>query len=553
MVFPAEAQPRYTYRLWHIFYYPTANGHEAAFAVTKNWGDSINSLYSVLLEIVLVQAFQLLILAFVYIGNRSSSDSTRLTTKVFYENEPAVVLLRVLSRLVGSKGSQNPIPSTSSRATKRYEQTMILVVIGVTVLFVPKLVPAFAIHGLLIGNAAPVDPVQIYVPGSPWLTTANVGLQIPLEAVAQPRYLRAVGQAETASADLQKKVTVTPPVMLQDLGNGEKILRIDYNYTLTAQDLGLQNFHGLQLNVQGSCRTEYGWLETNDTGDNSTDVYHIFGDDSINWRASAYYGYVPIAFPDFPRISGEFGINNTYAIMISSMQCNSFTIGTDPWYLTTTTGTPYNADTVYSVLRGRPGLSCWQSDEWVYKDQSSSTWNLSSISGLNFPESLRDVFYNLIGPPTVFSTATALGSIALASSTTAQLYTIDAASSSIYHDMQRLVLTTYISTANLLVDTTLYNKSNTYSLNSTVSSGDLDQVAQFVVSDQNITTVSLAYAIAIPIGTVLIYLIVKLLKIYIRPGGFDEGNGIPEVVTRIDAAEKAQTSQHLREGIEGQS
>lgn len=543
MVYPAEAQPRYTYLLWHIFYYPTATGHEAAFAVTKNWGDSINSLYSVLLEVILVQAFHLLIIAFVYIGNRSSSGSIRLATKVFYENEPAAVLLRVLSRLTGGRLGQSPI-SPSNRAAKRYEQTLLLVVIGVAVLFVPKIVPAFAIHGLLIGTSAPVNPLEIYVPESPWLTAGNVGLQIPLEALAQPRYLRAVGQAETASVDLQNKVTVTPPVTLQDLGNGEQILKIGYNYSLTAQDLGLQNFHGLQLNVKGSCHTEYGWLDTNESDGTSTDVYHIFGDNAINWKASAYYGYVPIAFADFPKESGPFEINNTYAIMVSSMQCSSFTIGTDPWYLTNTSGTPYDGDTVYNVLRGRPGLSCWQSDEWTYKDQSSSTADLSSISGLNFPDSLQNVFYNLIGPPSVFSTATALGSIALASSTTAQLYTIDAGSSSIYNDMQRLVLTTYISTANLLVDTTLFNGTNTYGLNSTVPSDDLDQVAQFVVSDQNITTVSLAYAIAIPIGTVLVYLMVKLLKVYIQPIAFDGDDGIPEAVVRIDAAEKGQTSQH---------
>lgn len=327
---------------------------------------------------------------------------------------------------------------------------------------------------------------------------------------------------------------------LQDLGNGEKILKIDYNYSLTAQDFGLQNFHGLQLNVQGSCRTEYGWLDTNYTGETAnlaTDLYYLFGNQSLSWPASALYGYAPISYADFPEV--PFSMNNTYAIMISSMQCMSFSIGTDPWYLTNTTGVPYNGDTVYQVLRGRPGLSCWQSDEWTYKGQSSSTWNISSLPGLGFPESLRDIFYNQLGAPTIFSTVTALHSIALASSTTYQLFTIDAAASSIHNDMRRLVLATYISTTNFLTDTTLYNASNTYGIDSIVSSADLDQVAQFVVSDQNIATISLAYAIAIPIGTALLFLMVKSLKIYIRPKVFDERTGMTEVVTRIDATGKA--------------
>lgn len=182
-MFPAEPQPRYTYRLWHIFYYPTAHGHEAAFAVTKSWGDSINSIYTVLLEIILAQAFQFFVLAFVYIGNRSSSDLIHLATKVFSENEPTAVLLRVLSGLFGRNS-----------VIKGYKQTMMFMVVGLTILFVPKLVPASAIHSLLIGSAAPVNPAQIYVLQSPWLTRYDVGLQIPLEALSQPKFLRAVGQ-----------------------------------------------------------------------------------------------------------------------------------------------------------------------------------------------------------------------------------------------------------------------------------------------------------------------------------------------------------------------
>ncbi|KUL83508.1 hypothetical protein ZTR_10817 [Talaromyces verruculosus] len=546
MVFPAEAQPRYTYLLWHPFKYPTANGHEAAIAVSKNWGDSINSVYSVLFEILLIQALQFLVLVFIYIGNRSSSDFIHLANTLFYENEPTTVVLRMLNGLTGRGGGRNPIWLLSQHSVRGYERIALLISVGLTLLLVPKILPAFAIHSLLIGTAAPVDPVSIYIPHSAYFRNyTDAGMQIPLEVLSRPRILRAVGQVETASADLQAKVSVTPPVVLHDLGKGEKILKVDYNYSLKAHDFGLQNFHGLELSVTGSCRTEYGWLNSSyydyyDAYGLPTDFYYIFNDTLTYYSASPLYGYMPIAYAQYIGMSTN--MNKTYAIMISSMQCQSITIGTDPWYLTETTGAPWisaNNDTVYNVRRGRPGLSCWESDEWTYKGQSSSTWNLPNVSGLNFPAALRDVFYTQMGTPSIYNMAVSLGSIALQSSTITQYFTIDAGNSSIYNDIRRLVLTSYIATTNLLLDTTLYDTNNTYGMSSIVSPDELDQVAKFVVSDQQIATISLAFAIALPIGTLLLFVMVKSLKYYIKPKVLDGGNGTSEAVVKIDAAGKA--------------
>lgn len=525
MVFPAESQPRDTYLLWHIFSYPTKNGHEDAIAVSRSWGDSINAIYSVLIEMLLMQFFQFLIVVLVYLGNRSSSTFVHRVDQFVYEAEPTLVIIRMLKSITGISRS-----AILSQGFRGYEQAMLLLIAWSAISLVPKFVPAFAIHGLLIGNAAPVNPAQIYVP--PLYNNSDLGLQIPLDAISRPKAFRAVGQVETASDDLLNKVTVSQPVVLQDLGNGEQIQKIDYNYTITARDFGLQTFHGLTLNVQGSCRTEYGWFDDYyDSDDLETDFYYIFGDDSLSFYASPLYGYTPIAYPQIPGL--PYAMNNTYAIMISSMQCESFTIGTDPWYLTNTTGVSAvyaDGDLVYNVLRDRPGLSCWQMDEWTYNNQSSTTWGLPNISGLGFPESLRDVFYSQLASPSVFNTVNSLGSIALASSTTAQYFTIDAASSSIYNDLKRLVLTSYIMTTNLLLDTTLYNRDNTYNASSLVSQADLKQVAQFVVDDPNIATISLSFAVAMPIATLIMFLIVKLSKVYIKPTNFDENNVAVEIV-----------------------
>lgn len=533
MVLPAESQPRATYLLWHPFYYPTIHGHEAAIAVSRSSGDSITAIYSLLLEIMLAHFFQMLVLVCVHFGNRSPSGFIHRISKSFYENDPTLPVIRLLKSL--------PFLSKFilSQGFPGYQQATILVLVGLVILFVPKVVPAFAIHGLLIGSGAPVNPAQIYVPASAFRQNiSDIGIQIPLEALSKPRFLRAVGQVETASADTLAKVSVSQLVLLQDLGNGEKIQRIDYNYSVTAQEFGLQNFHGLTLNVQGSCHTEYGWnYASNETSGIPMDYYNIFGNESLPFYATPYYGYTPIAYADIPW--GTSTINNTYAIMISSMQCESFTIGTDPWYLTATTGVSVieaDWDLVYDVLPRRPALSSWQMDEWTYEGQTSATYDLPSLPGLGFPTALRDVFFSQLGTPTIYNAVTSLGSIALSSSTTAQTFTIDAGSSSIYNDLRRLALTSYISTINLLLDTTLYNQNFTYGIPSIVSPGDLGTVSQFVVYDQNIATISLAFGVAIPIATLIMYLAVTALKAYIKPIASDEENGAVVFITEHNAS-----------------
>jgi hypothetical protein len=72
---------------------------------------------------------------------------------------------------------------------------------------------------------------------------------------------------------------------------------------------------------------------------------------------------------------------------------------------------------------------------------------------------------------------------------------------------------------------------------------DLDQVAQLVVSDQEITTISLAFGIVfgivLPIGTLLLFVIVKSLKSYIKPRVLNGDSATFEVVEKINATGEA--------------
>jgi hypothetical protein len=121
---------------------------------------------------------------------------------------------------------------------------------------------------------------------------------------------------------------------------------------------------------------------------------------------STLEGYAPIDyfyFGNWSRISAIV-YNNTYSIIISTIQRSSFTVSSDPWYLTSTSlvdnSDPLAAH-IYTAQRQRPVLSCWQTDIWSYQGHNATTAYLISIPNLNFPTALQTVLFNQFGYPKI--------------------------------------------------------------------------------------------------------------------------------------------------------
>ncbi|OAP55333.1 hypothetical protein AYL99_10306 [Fonsecaea erecta] len=122
------------------------------------------------------------------------------------------------------------------------------------------------------------------------------------------------------------------------------------------------------------------------------------------------------------------------------------------------------------------------------------------------------MLYGRIGFPKIYETGLTLGTVALVSSSEASTCFFDANSSSIYNDPERLLVTSYVSTANTLTETPLYDRNQTYGAPSTVTADNVADIALFVVYDSQITTLSLTFLISVPCITVLLWVIKLLIE-----------------------------------------
>jgi hypothetical protein len=285
---------------------------------------------------------------------------------------------------------------------------------------------------LIINLSAPVTGSSIYVPDDSLGVIGSYALR--LNQITTPANLRAIGGADNLTANANVSVSSSSPTTD---ASGNIVYTVDYGYTISDVDFGLQNASGLLLSVTGSCFTDYTWY--NDTVINSgilEDVYLLFGSNNRSQVVSTADGGPPLAFFELPS-DPPIGSNASYAIIISSLERKSFTEGIDPWYATVAlSGDPYGAE--YQVASKRPVLNCWQNDIWSYHGNSSSIDDLEYLGAL--PLSLVNLFQRFLSEPRIINLAQALGTTALKSATGSQGYYFDAQSSSLKDGKSYLVI-----------------------------------------------------------------------------------------------------------------
>ncbi|KAH0551130.1 hypothetical protein GP486_007528 [Trichoglossum hirsutum] len=401
------------------------------------------------------------------------------------------------------------------RMNKEVWYPLLWTVLGVLAAGTVTFISTFFPEQLKIGTVAPVDPHSIYVPRIPSdlndpsfdLTNARI------YALQVPSALRAVGAVGAISPN---------SVVMEQVGASPNIT-INYNYNVTATDFGLLHAPGLVLKVNGSCATEYGWfdlteaLRANGTITSVTDVYYLWNNKSIQLNASSLDGGPPFPFIHNPGPPGDGLGNSTYSIVPSSVWRYSFTAGTDPWYETRNSSEFYtNPPFPYIVRSRRPALSCWETNIWSFRGNSEDVWNLDKLSGLDLPAVLFDVFKTFLGTPVIAQVGIRLGRSGLASSASAHGAAFNANSSSIHDDIRRLVNASYVSTKNLLVETTRFSLEGRENIPNLVKNGTKIRpgAANFVVSSTEIITLSVRTLIIAPTalgGVVLLSFIIGKL------------------------------------------
>ncbi|KAK0745730.1 hypothetical protein B0T18DRAFT_428829 [Schizothecium vesticola] len=489
-------QLRETYLIWKRFEMPIEGGTRDAIAVKSYVANQLNSAYTLMMTSMVMNLWCILFaLAFYYMLERKKHHqiSTSLWNKRASLSDSLLEMLQ---------------PSDKSHWKQWWVYPVVFIIlfcwIAQTALSI--IVPPY----IIIGNAAPVNPAAVLAPRVP----QPLAELARLSSAEAPMALRAAGSAQVASANTESKVYfgATP---LGTHSNGDPISRVDYRYTVTGTDMGLQNYPTLRLEVVGACTTEYNWLLNSSNANGYTnDTYARFGDPRIGVTSlNLFDGPAPVAFfYNGPKPNGPPG-NMTWAAFISSVDRLSYTAGSDPIY-----ATGDNAGlggTRHAVRPRRPVLSCWQTDTWWYDGRSSTILGLNStaLPGLDLSPGMQLILARYLGTPRIVSIGRLLGLSALLSSTTSIGNIFDAESSSAFSDLRRLVLAAYIATTNTLTDLTLYpddapGRGNGAANLAIDESGNVKPgVAEFVVWSPDITTLSVKAIIIIPVLSIVFWLL----------------------------------------------
>ncbi|OTA08154.1 hypothetical protein A9Z42_0091000 [Trichoderma parareesei] len=478
-----------TYLLHRPFYLPTKDGPVWAIAFTTNGGTLLTAGISVVLTLIFMSLWNLIcFIAMLFPGSDSrrrylalvtlwnSNDSWFAFKELasyafhFHESRPDFaygLLLAVLALMV-------------------FGGSMTLGIIG------PSLIQ--------IGTVAPVRPSSVYYPH---LGTDNTAI-LSYYGVLAPANLRALGSIEASKVTKRKDVNL-PDSNLDPIGkteSGEDIYQYLYDYTLTGVDFGLQQGSALSLTVNGSCTTEYGWFVNSTGAASNEDLYNLWSISGQNFSVPVNQDTVQdapkasfIPHPEAEQQHLESG-NTSFAIIVWAARRASIKQGDDPWYKTErrTASFPAPFDAQFWMKRGRPALSCWQKDTWRYGSQEVKTVDdLPSVKGIKVKPALLKLLAEALRAPVLTRVGNASGDSALKSAITSSRGVINAETSKIRYDLERLVLASYVFTRNVLLDTTMFSRPD--GLDNIMEDGKgqpADGAGDFVLSSPNFQTFSMA-------------------------------------------------------------
>ncbi|RFU31708.1 hypothetical protein B7463_g4637, partial [Scytalidium lignicola] len=488
---------------------PTESGSRDAVAVSSFEGDELVSAYTFILEHIVILTWGIAIVTGVLLSSRqygNNHPSRPVSTEIYAKRASPVSTLKVSLKYFLRR---KPI---------RWLVAM-WIAMSIACLAIKYAIPIVFARYIKISTAAPVNPKAIFVPsridtGSFSDSSNKNNLQIFNFYV--PSALRSVGNIDSMNRTkgINPPLTINQPETIGIDESGGLIVQMGYRYNVTGLDFGLQNYPDLLLSVEGSCVTEYGWW-AGASNDFSlypgvfVEEYFLFNDPNRTQYVSLYDGG-PRAF-FFANPPGPSNPTNvTWAAAISSVNRTSWFPSTDPWYQTGPN--PFYNNSIsgiapYMVIPQRPVLSCWENDVWSYNGHTGSITELHTNPEFNLPIGLTTIFADSLGTPMIYLLGTYLQVSALKSSVTALKNILDASSSSIYSDLERLVYASYIATINCLTETTLFPPAEGFPNEVVLNGSLLDGTADFVIYGDDIATLSVRTLIITPVVTVGLWIL----------------------------------------------
>ena len=372
---------------------------------------------------------------------------------------------------------------------------------------------------LSMGNVAPVAKDAIFYPDMRYYDGNDTEPELSkIYSLKISPALRALAATEGLTDTVKKRVSL-------DMDMAGDSVQLDYGYDVTAKDMGLLSDPNLYLKVKGACRTDYTWLlSSTDKGD----IYQLPGGNltfEVKHRPEVY---VPPTVNFFVSTDDEESSNVSYAMIVNTAGLYSYTSGQDSWYITDKTRD--NGSGSYRVRGGRPALSCWEVKRWHLNGEKVDFSELGTLPGLKLHKLWVDsVFPFEFLVPRVVSVGWVAGSAALksASYTLGPNFTLDARASNIYDDLERLILASWLSSQNILRDTTRYRRDDIRNI-AKVPGGSVEaSSAQFILQSGEVDTLSVRILIAVP--TILLFLLILKITLdcVLRNSEFGQGSIIP--------------------------
>ena len=388
---------------------------------------------------------------------------------------------------------------------------------------------------LSMGNVAPPAKDLIFYPDVPLylLTDDNGAGAAKLNSLYAPSALRAIGSIEASKVTVRERVNVDVKTF-----NGSS--QATYDYTVTGVDMGLQSDPKLQLKVRGACHTDDTWLQNSTDKD---DTYKLFGKSTAMYKYQPDMDAPPTAnFEIDPDTGGGPTSNTSYAMIVNTGGRYSYTAGQDPWYVTDKSGA--NGGVAYQVRRERPVLSCWEVNRWHLNGKDVDILDLGTLPGLKLNNFwTKKVFPYEFGAPRVVRVGRAAGTSALksASYAAAPSYILDAGASTIKDDLERLVLASWVSSRNVLRDTTTYDGGTMRNSAEETGGSVAASSAKFVLQSGDVETLSVRILIAIPVILLVLLVVEKILVCALRhakkfgqkPIFGEEKNGVALQATQL--------------------
>jgi len=369
---------------------------------------------------------------------------------------------------------------------------------------------------LAMGNVAPVAKDVIFYPNFANNTQHNLtSSEIRrLDSLKVLPALRALAAVEVARGSARRRVYIDID------GEFSDSFHASYDYNVTGVDMGLQSDPKLRLRVKGSCHTDDTWLlNSTDQGD----TYRLFGgNDTFEVKYQPGAGLPPMLNFRINTNTGG-GSNVSYAMIPNTGGLYSHTPGHGAWYVTDKTGASVPAE--YQVRRKRPVLSCWEAKTWHLNGREVDGSKLDTLPGLKLHKLwVGTVFSSEFRDPRLVSLGKAAGLSALKSASYAEApkFILDAGASNIVKDLERLVSASWVSSRNVLRDTTTYEGG--IMSNAAVGPKGLVEAAsaKFVLPTWDVVTFSVRVLISIPV--ILLFLSIALLSLNwvspsSKPGG----------------------------------